>query len=193
MNDVPRNGAGRAAAGVAWLVLAAAALYVYMAHRPWLRQHLDAALNQPPAFAAAVVFALGALRGFTLIPATVLVLAAMPFLPPTILFVAILAGIALASATIYAFSGALGLVERAERYDPRRVALLRHWLNRYQFPVIVTWSFFPLAPTDLICALCGSLRVQFVPFLVAVTIGEGSICALYIFGAHTALRWLGLR
>lgn len=178
---------------MAWVVIAAAALYVYVAHRPWLRAHLDAALNQPPAIAAAVVFILGALRGFTLIPATVLVLAAMPFLPPTMLFVAILGGIVCASATIYVFSAALGLVDRAERHDPRRVAILRHWLNRYQFPVIVAWSFFPLAPTDLICALCGSLRVRFVPFLIAVTLGEGTICALYIFGAHSALRWLGLR
>jgi len=183
----------RAVAGVAWLAMVSVALYLYMAHRPWLRAQLDAALHQPPTLAALIVFALGALRGFTMIPATVLVLAAIPFLPPTTLFVAILAGIVIASSTIYAFSGALGLVDRAERRDPHRVALLRHWLNRYQFPVIVIWSFFPLAPTDLICAICGSLRVSFVPFLTAVTLGEGTICALYIFGAQSALRWLGLR
>ncbi len=193
MNEAPKDAQRRAAAGVAWLIVAAMALYVYAAHRPWLRSQLDAALNQSPALAATVVFVLGALRGFTLIPATVLVLAAMPFLPPTMLFVAILGGIILASATIYAFSGTLGIVERAERHDPRRVTVLRLWLNRYQFPVIVAWSFFPLAPTDLICALCGSLRVSFVPFLAAVTLGEGTICALYIFGAHSMLRVLGLR
>lgn len=187
------NGKRRASAGVAWLAIAAAALYVYMVHRPWLRVQLGAALNQPPALAAAVVVILGALRGFTLIPATVLVFAAMPFLPPTRLLAAILAGIICASATIYAFSGTLGLVERAERRDPRRIAALRQWLNRYQFPVIVVWSFFPLAPTDLMCALCGSLRVNFFPFLAAVTLGEGTICALYIFGADSALRWVGLR
>ncbi|MEO8481221.1 MAG: VTT domain-containing protein [Acidobacteriota bacterium] len=183
----------RAAAGIGWLVIATAALYVYLAHRPWLRAQLDASLNQPPLLAALVVFVLGALRGFTLIPATVLVLAAMPFLAPTTLLLAILAGIVCASATIYFFSSTLGLVDLAERHDAHRVALLRRWLDRYQFPVIVAWSFFPLAPTDLICALCGSLRVRVVPFLAAVTLGEGAICALYIYGANGLLRWLELR
>jgi uncharacterized membrane protein YdjX (TVP38/TMEM64 family) len=183
----------RAGAGVAWLLLAAIALYVYVAHRPWLRAQLDAALDQPPLAAALVVFLLGALRGFTLIPATVLVLAALPFLPPGTLLLATLAGIVCASATIYLLSGTLGLVEIAERHTPARVALLRKWLDRYQFPVIVAWAFFPLAPTDLICAVCGSLRVRLVPFLAAVTLGEGAICALYIYGADSALRGLGLR
>jgi uncharacterized membrane protein YdjX (TVP38/TMEM64 family) len=183
----------RATAGVAWLIAVGTALYVYAAHRPWLREHLDLALHQPPARAAAIVFILGALRGFTAIPATMLVLAAMPFVPPAVLFPVILAGIMAASATIYAFSGALGIIDRAERHAPARVARLRYWLNRYEFPVIVTWSFFPLAPTDLICAICGGLRVRFVPFLFAVTVGEGAICACYIFGADWALRWLGLR
>jgi uncharacterized membrane protein YdjX (TVP38/TMEM64 family) len=183
----------RWAAGVAWLAVAGTALYVYAAHRAWLRGWLDAALNQPPALSAAVVVLLGALRGFTLIPATVLVFAALPFLPPATLLIAIVVGIVCASATIYWLSGTIGLVEQAERRDPRRVQLLRHWLDRYQFPVIVAWSFFPLAPTDLICALCGSLRIRFLPFLVAVTIGEGTICALYIYGADSALRWIGLR
>ena len=150
-------------------------------------------MNQPPALAAFVVFLLGALLGFTLIPATVLVLAAMPFLSPAPLLVSILAGILCASATIYYGSSALGLVEIAERHQPDRLERLRRWLDRYQFPVIVAWSFFPLAPTDLICALCGSLRVRVVPFLAAVTLGEGAICALYIYGADQMLRWLALR
>ena len=103
----------RAGTAIGWLSVASVALYVYAAHRPWLRAQLDAALNQPPALAAFVVFLLGALRGFTLIPATVLVLAAMPFLSPAPLLVSILAGILCASATIYCGSSALGLAEIA--------------------------------------------------------------------------------
>jgi len=178
---------------VAWLIVAAVGVYVYIAHRPWLREHLEAAMNQPPALAAAVVFALGALRGFSLIPATVLVVAATPFLPPTPLFLVTLAGIVVASSAIYAGAGALDLAERAEQRDPRRVAILRTWLDRFQFPVILAWSFFPLAPTDMICAVCGALRVRFVVFITAVTVGEGAISAVYIYGGDHLLRWLHLR
>ena len=185
--------ASRIAAVVGWFIMAASGVYVYVAHRLWLREHLEMAMNQPPAIAAAIVFVLGALRGFSLIPATVLVLAATPFLPPTPLFLVILMGIVVASSAIYVGAGALDLVEYAEQRDPRRVAILRTWLDRFQFPVILVWSFFPLAPTDLISALCGTLRVRFAVFIAAVTLGEGSICAIYIYGGDQLLRWLHLR
>jgi uncharacterized membrane protein YdjX (TVP38/TMEM64 family) len=63
-------------------------------------------------------------------------------------------------------------------------------LQRHELPVIIGWSFFPLAPTDLICYVCGGLRVNFPKFLLGVLIGEGTICAIYIFLGGEALRWL---
>jgi uncharacterized membrane protein YdjX (TVP38/TMEM64 family) len=66
-------------------------------------------------------------------------------------------------------------------------------INRYELPIIIAWSFFPLAPTDLICYVCGVPRVRFWKFLLGVTIGEGAICAIYIYGGDQILRWLGVR
>jgi hypothetical protein len=37
------------------------------------------------------------------------------------------------------------------------------------------------------------LRVRFWIFLFGVTIGEGAICAIYIFGGDQLLRWVGVR
>jgi len=35
-------------------------------------------------------------------------------------------------------------------------------------------------PTDLICYVCGSLRVDIRKLLLGVLVGEGAICAIYI-------------
>jgi uncharacterized membrane protein YdjX (TVP38/TMEM64 family) len=47
-------------------------------------------------------------------------------------------------------------------------------------------------PTDLICYACGSLRTRFRTFLLAVLIGEGLICAAYIFLGDRLLDLLKL-
>jgi uncharacterized membrane protein YdjX (TVP38/TMEM64 family) len=159
-----------------------------------LRRFLETQLAQAFALSAtagyAVYLVLGALRGFTLIPATTLVLAATPFFPPGPLWIATLAGILISSASIYGFSGALGLERRLAAKHPEKVATIKSLLERHQLPIIIGWSFFPLAPTDLICYVCGILRVGLVRMLIGVAIGEGAICAIYIYGADSLLRWL---
>jgi uncharacterized membrane protein YdjX (TVP38/TMEM64 family) len=70
---------------------------------------------------------------------------------------------------------------------------VRGLLARYELPVIIGWSFFPLAPTDLVVYLCGVMRVSVAKCLLGVTIGEGAICALYIFGGDQVLRLLHLK
>ena len=43
-------------------------------------------------------------------------------------------------------------------------------------------------PTDLICYVCGTLRINFTKFIVCLLIGEGSVYALYIYAADYFLR-----
>jgi uncharacterized membrane protein YdjX (TVP38/TMEM64 family) len=85
------------------------------------------------------------------------------------------------------------LKEVFERRHAHRVGQLRAALARYELPIIIGWSFFPLAPTDLIVYVCGVLRVDFRKCLLGVTIGEGAICAIYIFLGDYFLRVLELR
>ena len=177
----------------AWLVLAGCAIDAYLAHRSWLQAHLAAAFARPPAIAWMLYMVCGALRGFTLIPSTTLVLVAIPFFPPGPLLLCTLAGIALSSSGLYFFSSALGLGALFETRHPAQVARVRSVLTRHEMPIIIGWSFFPLAPTDLICYVCGVLEVNFWKFIVGVTAGEGTICALYIFGGDQLLQWLHLR
>lgn len=165
--------------------------------RQVLRQFFENQLAHAMSWGAAAGYGLylllGAVRGFTLIPSTTLVLAALPFFSPTPLFAATVIGIMLSSSSIYFFSSALRLDERIARKHPERVARLTDLINRYELPIIIGWSFFPLAPTDLICYVCGVLRVRFWKFLLGVTVGEGAICAIYIYGGDQILRWLTLK
>ena len=161
--------------------------------RAFLESQLAHARRWGPAVLYAAYIALGAVRGFTLVPSTTLVLAAVPFMAPAPLLACTLIGIVLSSASIYYFSAALRIDERVARKHPEKIARLTDLVNRYEMPIIIGWSFFPLVPTDLICYVCGVLRVRFWKFLIGVTIGEGAICAIYIYGGDQILRWIGLR
>jgi uncharacterized membrane protein YdjX (TVP38/TMEM64 family) len=140
-----------------------------------------------------VYLALGCVRGFTLIPSTSLVLAAVAFIPPVPLFVLTLAGILVSSACIYRLSASLHFYEVFERRHMHRVERMRALLERHELPIIIGWSFFPLAPTDLICYVCGVLEVNFAKCLIGVGIGEGAICGLYIFAGDYLLRLVHLK
>lgn len=177
----------RAGLVVGWGVAAGALLYGFLSHRDALQTGLERAAASSLITAGATYLVLGCLRGFTLIPSTTLVVAALPFLPPWPLFVLTLAGIVISSWCIYVFAGALHL---EEVFNARTIERLRRALERHELPIIIGWSFFPLAPTDLICYVCGAARVNLWKYLLGVAIGEGAICGVYIALGTQALHAL---
>ena len=171
-----------------WFLLASTALYLFFFHRELLQGELERAASFSMIAGSLVYLVFGCLRGFTLIPSTTLLVAAIPFFPPAWLLAITLVGILVSSASIYFFAEWLRLDELIARKHEYRLHQLQAALTRFELPVIIGWSFFPLAPTDLICYLCGVLRVDFRKFLLGVAIGEGAVCALYIFLGDFALR-----
>jgi uncharacterized membrane protein YdjX (TVP38/TMEM64 family) len=178
----------RRSLGVVWLVGVALALYLVIFHRDVIVNQLQAATTASIVTGGAVYLLLGCLRGFTLIPATSLVLIGVLFFPPVPLFALTLVGILASSASIYYFAEALHLEEVLRKKHAHRFDRLQALLDRHGLPVIAIWAFFPLAPTDLICYLSGVLRIRIWICLLGVAIGEGAICAIYIFLGHTALH-----
>lgn len=172
----------------AWVAVFAAAIYGFLFHRAALQDALRASTATSVLAGSAVYLLLGCVRGFTLIPSTSLVLAAVAFFPPVRLFALTLIGILVSSTCVYVFAEALGLDALIEQRHPGRVAQLERALERRALPVIVAWSFFPLAPTDLICYACGVLRVPLHLCLTGVLLGEGAICGVYIFAGDSLLR-----
>jgi uncharacterized membrane protein YdjX (TVP38/TMEM64 family) len=178
---------------VTWLVVVAVGIFLFVFHRDVLRDALSDATSASFIAAAAVYLLFGCLRGFTLIPSTTLVLVAVPFFPATSLFILTLVGIVISSASIYRFSEALHLDEVFESLHGDRLERLKTALARYELPVIIVWSFFPLAPTDLICYACGVIGVRLRTCLLGVAIGEGAICGTYIYFGDLVLRALHWR
>jgi len=137
--------------------------------------------------AYAVYVVLGALRGFALIPVTNLVVLAIPLFPPGPLLALTLIGIALSSASIYAFAGSLKIGEYLERKHAKHMEGLQKALRRNPTSIVTAWSFLPIVPTDLICYVCGVMKISFRRFLLGVLVGEGAICAIYIFAGASLL------
>jgi uncharacterized membrane protein YdjX (TVP38/TMEM64 family) len=176
-----------------WIAGASAALYVYFFHRETLEDLLARASTSSVAAAAGLYLALGCLRGFTLVPATSLVLLGIVFFEPWPLYLLTLVGILASSACVYYFAEALHLDELLRQKHEKRLVGLHLALQRYGLPVVIGWSFFPLAPTDLICYVAGVVRMPIGKLLLGVAIGEGTICAIYIFLGDSLLRMLNLR
>ena len=176
-----------------WLAGAAVAIYIYFFQREWLENAVGEAAGISLVAGSAVYLLLGCLRGFTLIPATSLVLIGIVFLPPRLLFVLTLAGILVSSASVYYFAEALHVDELLRRRHQSQLDRVRTLLARHGLPIIAGWSFFPLAPTDLVCYLGGVVGTPILTVLAGVALGEGAICAIYIFLGDSLLRVLGLR
>ena len=137
-----------------------------------------------------VYLTISIVRGFTLLPSTPLVIAgtlAFPTESWTVLLISIL-GIAVSSSMIYWFSDVLGISEFFETRKPEAVAKIR---NRLEHPTglafVFLWAFFPLVPTDAVCYVAGSSRMNFAKFIAAITAGELILCSFYIFSGSYIL------
>jgi len=176
-----------------WLAVVAGALYLYFSNPALLKMLFADLVAQPKTLSGAIFFAIFCVRGFTLIPSAYFVIAAIPILPPWPLFLLALGGIMISAGSIYLFSEALALDEFFERKHKVGIQKLKAALDRYELPIIIAWSALPLVPTDVICYVCGALKVDFKKFLLGILIGEGGICAVYIFVGDSVLRYLAIR
>jgi len=176
-----------------WLLFVAGAVYLFLFRGDLLRAEFQRTFSYSLFAAGAVYLLAGCLRGLTLIPSTYLVFAGIAFFPPRTLYLLTITGILISSASVYLFSESFHLEEYFARTDQHRVMKVRSILEKHGLPVIIGWSFFPFVPTDLICYVCGVLKINFWKCLFGVFIGEGAICAIYIFSSDHLLRVLHLR
>jgi uncharacterized membrane protein YdjX (TVP38/TMEM64 family) len=171
-----------------WLVIVAGALYLYFFQRDLVEAQLKNALSTSTFIAAIFYVLVGSLRALTLVPATFLVVIAIPFFPAWLLFLITLPAIGISSGIIYGFAEILHLDEDFERKYPKQIRKLTDLLQRHQLPIIIGWSFLVLLPTDLLCYVCGTLRINFTKFIIGVLIGEGSVYGIYIYFGDRLLR-----
>ncbi len=146
---------------------------------PESMQHL---FSQNLYWGLGLYFLLGTIRGFTLFPSTPMVLAGALVFPPLPLYIVNLFCVITSSTIVYFWGQFLGFDTYFERKYPHQVHALQKALEKRELPILVGWSFFPLVPTDMICYAGEIMRIKLWKCLVGVLIGEGIICALYIWG-----------
>ena len=132
-------------------------------------------------------FIIVSLRGLTFIPLTTILLVMVPFTNHWILLLVTLLWTVITSFMIYRFSEALDIDDYFENKYPRAIKKLRRWFEKYEFPIIVWRSVFPFTPTDLICYIAWTLKVNVHKMLLWVLVGETIICAIYIWGINSLI------
>jgi uncharacterized membrane protein YdjX (TVP38/TMEM64 family) len=179
------SGRLRVAILAVWALVLLGGAWLYLTRAELLRDDVLVLSAESTLLAATVYFLFGCIRGFTLIPVTYVIPFGLLFLSPTLQLVLTMGGILVSSASIYYFSEHLRLAGYFETHHARHLERLRGWLRRWELPIVIGWSVFPFVPTDLICYVCGALRVDVRKMLAGVLVGEGAICAAYIYlGRH---------
>ncbi len=173
-----------------WLAVIILAVYLYFFQNNFVTREFMRLAAMPLWWRYGVILALGCLRGFTLIPVTYLIILGILLLPPMPLYVLILIGVTVSSICIYYFSEFLHMSEFFEHKYPKQIAHIKTVMEKNELPIVIGWSFFPFAPTDVICYVCGTLEIDVRKFIAGVLIGEGIACALYIFLGKEILSFL---
>lgn len=132
-------------------------------------------------------FVISTLRGFTLIPSTPIVLAGILVFPPWPLFLVNQLAVYSSSAIVYFMARHLRFDHYFHTHYPKQVERLTNLLKARELMVISAWGFLPVVPTDMIVYVCSVLRIKLWKTLLGTSIGEGIICAIYIFGGTAGL------
>lgn len=175
----------------AWLALITASLSLYFL-RPELFEpsRIRLFFSQHLGWGLLGYFIVSTLRGFTLIPSTPIVLAGVLLFPPWPLFLVNQAAVYTSSAIVYGMARVVRMDHFFHSRYPGPIESLTRLLHGRQLPIISLWGFFPFVPTDMIVYVCSVLRISIWKTLLGVSIGEGVICAIYIFGGAMSLEFL---
>ncbi len=127
-------------------------------------------------------FIISSLRGLILLPSTPFVLAGILLFPTALLSVYLISimGILLTSTLLYFSSLYLDFSQLFSEKQREKSKKFTKRLKKNGFWMVLGWSFFPLVPTDLICFIAGSIRMKFLPYLMAIFIGESILIGVYI-------------
>ena len=175
-----------------WAAVILTAVALYLSHpTEFTAANIAAFIHSFESEILVVYLAISALRGFTLLPSTPLVLAGTLLYPdePWLVLAISMSGILISSILIYFCSEALGFAHFFETKKPVAVARIRRRLEHpWGLAFIALWAFFPLVPTDAVCYVAGSTKVNFRRFISAVFFGELVLSSIYVFTGRALFR-----
>jgi uncharacterized membrane protein YdjX (TVP38/TMEM64 family) len=173
----------------AWILLVSGVIYLHFFHPVFFQNRLRSAFGFSVYFGYAFFLILGSLRGFSLVPVTYLIVLGLLFFGPFPLFILTIIGILVSSVSIYYFSEFMRFDSFFEKKYPKQILRLKSAFSKNELPIIISWIFFPFLPTDLICYVAGSLRVDLKKLILGVLIGEGITTGLYIYFGNQLIKY----
>jgi uncharacterized membrane protein YdjX (TVP38/TMEM64 family) len=172
---------------IAWGMVLVLIGYGFLFYRDSLVSEFTGFFLLYPIIWYTLYFVIVSLRGLTFIPLTTILLIAIPFTNHVVLLILTLVGTLITSYIIYRFSEALDIDDYFEKKHPRAINTLRKGFEKYEFPIIFWWSLLPFTPTDLICYVAGTLKINISKMLLGIFAWEVIICILYIWGIKSLI------
>jgi membrane protein YqaA with SNARE-associated domain len=172
-----------AAAGVAFLLLVVAGVYLWRSGR---QPEELAALGYPGVF---LVMVFSGASVFFPAPGQAAVLTAGALWNPTL--VGLAAGLGNATGELVGYAaGQAGTAALGERKLPHWWLVLQRWLHRYGFVAIVLLAMVPNPVFDAVGILAGSMRFPLRQFWLACAIGNSIKYAVLAHFGEMAFHWL---
>lgn len=174
---------GRKIVMASWLLVLTASIGFCLAYRDVLNpESISEFLKQTHRHVMISYLLICMARGLLLLPNTPLILAGILLFPQNMLAVYLLniTGRIFSSAVIYYFSDYLGFDRMFEGRYPGKISMIRKKMDSPGgILFVILWAFFPLVPTDVVCYVAGSVRMNVMKFLAAVFLGESILVTCY--------------
>lgn len=166
-----------------WIATISLIWSVYLMYpESFTQEKLADFLGQFQGFVILLYLFIFSLRGFFLIPSTVLILTWTILFSPYLLIVLASIGNLTSSSVVYFFSDFLWVRKEAKsQFWKNKIKNLEKKLNEHAFSYITIWSIIPIVPTDIICAISGISRVRYRTFALAIFLWGLPLIATYAF------------
>ncbi|PTX62841.1 putative membrane protein YdjX (TVP38/TMEM64 family) [Kordia periserrulae] len=169
-----------------WMVLIVGfILYNILFPDTFSRENIVTSIQSYGNYGWAIFFLFHIIRGFVMLPSTVLIFAGVYLFPNNLFLVLLISvvGIVISSMIVYYFADKLGFAKLFDK-NTKASNLVKEKLSGQYGPLfIIFWAFFPFVPTDLICYVAGAMRINPIIFGMSIFIGELILCSVYIYGS----------
>lgn len=174
-------------------ILSIVTFFVYSIYNPNFldHNHMKLTLEQYASQIFIIYFLICLFRGMFLLPSSPFVVLGAFLFPNKLwlVFIISLIGIFTSAIIIYYFSTFFGFDKYFKEKFPNKIEKIQGQMNSPKaFLLVVAWSAFPFVPTDLMCYVAGTIRMNFARMVTAMIIGEIPLVFFYVFYTQKALE-----
>lgn len=169
---------------LSWVALIILGLVLFFLYPNWFtKESLSQFIQNQSSNILLVYIIISLVRGIFLLPSTPFVFAGIILFPNAtfLVFSISIMGIVITATYLYFASRFLEFDKLFGEKHSKKADKIIEKLNKHGFWIVMGWSFFPFVPTDLICYIAGSIKMNFTKYITAIFIGEAILVGAYIY------------